>query len=510
MMPGTRSRLGKSLMFSQNGQPKDCLSANRLIRQETASSVESNHYEPLPIGRWLLECHVSCPRCHHYHRASELKIDICGDKSRVSPVVCESCKEPWAAFGNRNSTQLSLLSVVTVVPDPVEREVHRALVEIIRPATAMATSILANDSGAFCNAVRSSAVLEMNAAASRSSSAKHSGSQRRYSLRATSAISRVARGGGPSTRHFPLANLRQRLASRLSTLHRSGTAKSPVKLQIPNVLPVSVEASLQPSTTRGHAEARDRAHIQSHRAHPTNGDATAMPTLSSEAEAFIEEIKDDINEFMSQEDRIKWARKKFTDFRMRRTRANIQQESYVIDTASLASLEALSQSPASQLSRHHSIDVLIGSHRGEFDGLYGADLVPDIQRDSISERSSEVTTMVGDEYTRTRAAWQGLRPQERRDSGSSRPLSIQSVSRSQHIHQGRAEARHSQDFAIDAAAARNISNTRARNSHRWSGGSAPRISGEALRSQIPLPGTLYEEQGRNDGDQSNTIPTPQP
>jgi hypothetical protein len=92
-------------------------------------------YKPLPVGCWRIPFHGNCPRCHHYHKAVEIKVKVTSNPSRVSYVHCEHCNDKWAAFGGRNSTKVSLLSTATSDPDPIEEGVRYSLIDIVNMVT---------------------------------------------------------------------------------------------------------------------------------------------------------------------------------------------------------------------------------------------------------------------------------------------------------------------------------------------------------------------------------------
>jgi hypothetical protein len=58
----------------------------------------SDQYSPLPPGRWLMDLHGSCPKCHHQHNAVKVTIDTSHGGWSTSQVLCEGCKEIWLPF----------------------------------------------------------------------------------------------------------------------------------------------------------------------------------------------------------------------------------------------------------------------------------------------------------------------------------------------------------------------------------------------------------------------------
>lgn len=119
------------------GSPLD----TSLVRHDSTSSDGSHKYSPLKPGRWIVNVHGNCPKCRHHHSAVEVKVKVPrhGEASHVSNIHCEKCNEKWVAFGARNATEISLLSAVTIEPDPLEREVRYRLIDIVRAATAVAS-----------------------------------------------------------------------------------------------------------------------------------------------------------------------------------------------------------------------------------------------------------------------------------------------------------------------------------------------------------------------------------
>jgi len=108
-------------------------------RFSRTDSSARDTYAPLPPGRWTLDLHGNCSRCHRYHKSVRFKVEIFHDPEITTYVRCQKCNEKWLAIGGRNSSQLSLLSVNTVQPDPVAAELRHSLVNMVRATTALAT-----------------------------------------------------------------------------------------------------------------------------------------------------------------------------------------------------------------------------------------------------------------------------------------------------------------------------------------------------------------------------------
>ncbi|KAF2873947.1 hypothetical protein BDV95DRAFT_317228 [Massariosphaeria phaeospora] len=103
-------------------------------RHHSVSTASSSKYIPIPPGHYILPFHGSCPRCHHYHKAVEIRIKIHEDPSRTSHIHCEACQAKWLSFGGHN-TCISLLSTQTAELDHVEQDFRSGLVDVVRSAT---------------------------------------------------------------------------------------------------------------------------------------------------------------------------------------------------------------------------------------------------------------------------------------------------------------------------------------------------------------------------------------
>lgn len=115
----------------------------RTTRQNTRDSIESDRCIPLAPGFYKIPFHGNCPRCHHRHIAAEVKVEITIGYTKPSYVHCEVCNEKWVAVGGRNSTCISLLSTLTVAPDPIETDARRAIIDMVRSISSVASPILA-------------------------------------------------------------------------------------------------------------------------------------------------------------------------------------------------------------------------------------------------------------------------------------------------------------------------------------------------------------------------------
>lgn len=106
-------------------------------RYDTVSTTSSG--VSLPPGHWTVPISGNCPRCHHHHRSINVHIKNADNSNGILDVHCEKCNKLWIGPGGRNSTRVSLASVETVDPPPLEPEARTTLVHMIRNATRVAT-----------------------------------------------------------------------------------------------------------------------------------------------------------------------------------------------------------------------------------------------------------------------------------------------------------------------------------------------------------------------------------
>lgn len=111
------------------------------VRRTSTSSTGSGR--PLPFGHWTLPVSGNCPSCHHHHRSVKVHILPFQSSSEVVDLHCEKCDKLWLAPGRRNITRLSLASVETIDPPPVESEARKALAYAIRSVNRVASLSIA-------------------------------------------------------------------------------------------------------------------------------------------------------------------------------------------------------------------------------------------------------------------------------------------------------------------------------------------------------------------------------
>ncbi|KAH8728160.1 hypothetical protein GQ44DRAFT_769677 [Phaeosphaeriaceae sp. PMI808] len=131
-MADPTSTLDERLQSPSTGPIHSFPEIRQPVRRYTSSS--NGTYSPLPPGRWTLDIHGNCPRCHHHHNSVQVKVKVTPDVSHVSHVHCEKCNETWAAFGGRNTTRISLLSVASTEPNPVEMEIRYRFIDVVKAA----------------------------------------------------------------------------------------------------------------------------------------------------------------------------------------------------------------------------------------------------------------------------------------------------------------------------------------------------------------------------------------
>ncbi|RAR14498.1 hypothetical protein DDE83_002070 [Stemphylium lycopersici] len=108
-----------------------------LARYDTVSSTGSA--ARLPQGNWALNISGVCSTCHRHYKSLQVHVKVSDDSTHVGDVHCTKCRRLWLAFGRVNVTRLSLLSVISTEPHPMETTFHNTLVHMIRSANLVAT-----------------------------------------------------------------------------------------------------------------------------------------------------------------------------------------------------------------------------------------------------------------------------------------------------------------------------------------------------------------------------------
>lgn len=101
-----------------------------LARHDTSSSTGSA-LRP-PHGNWALNISGVCSKCNHYNSSLQVHVRISDDSTQSGDIYCKRCRGLWEVFGKNNATRLSLLSAISMEPDPIEAEFRGTLVQMIR------------------------------------------------------------------------------------------------------------------------------------------------------------------------------------------------------------------------------------------------------------------------------------------------------------------------------------------------------------------------------------------
>ncbi|KAF2008982.1 hypothetical protein BU24DRAFT_415341 [Aaosphaeria arxii CBS 175.79] len=134
----------QSLSFNAEGVEERRRVSLQASTRASSSTSNSSLYGAIPPGFYKIPIHGSCPRCHHRHEATEIKIKITSGYAQASHINCENCNEQWMALGGANATCISLLSEATNEPDQVDTDYRRALINMVRSMSAIASPVLSN------------------------------------------------------------------------------------------------------------------------------------------------------------------------------------------------------------------------------------------------------------------------------------------------------------------------------------------------------------------------------
>jgi hypothetical protein len=500
-----------------------------LSRRDTASSAGSGLYEPVPTGRWLLDFHGNCPRCHHQHNSVQIKINVSKDASRVSRIRCEECKEDWVAFGGRNTTRISLLSTTTMKPDPVEKEVRQTLINMVKSATAIASPFLAG----IPEASPSDVPRRRTAQQSSDSGIQHLSPlsttarvsfqiplrQQQVNVEPVSSSKFVTGDRNDNSFQRSTSALKRKVAAGISFLRRANLKKrremsqsSPVVTKSKGERPGdNIPSEEVPATTASASvsntprEQPDTQGFPSEQAEVISD----QPPTSAQANEFIAGLDNDLIGAMNEAERTRWARTKLAEFKAGRKVIAPPPQPTMVDSSTQVSNSELPHVSFLRPWQRRSIESLgLGSHFGYFDRFRASDLSLRTRPLSMAERTSEAITLVNDDSTVTasvRNSWPGFLQSERGGSGSPRPLSVQQ------LRQPRSDARYSFDSTATGAAVRSSSTMRGSNT-RWSRNSLGRsslvgFSGMMSRTSIHLP---LREGDDTENDSSSPPPPPLP
>ncbi|KAF9695437.1 hypothetical protein EKO04_006428 [Ascochyta lentis] len=465
------------------------LSVPTSVRRDSSSSYSSDAYSPLPPGRWNLNLHGNCPKCHHHHSFARFKVNIPSNPNITTHVRCQACDAKWLAIGGRNATQLSLLSINSLTPDPAVETVRYSLVHMIRTTTALATlspvlaGIAESPASSTPSRQHSTRIAQVNETRINTSSTKIPGksvpiqlpgsvgfdsplsvrpiTNQKYGLWTGRHISHFKESMGIRFPAFHRANLRTRF----------GITKPPkMSVRRWGKQPISTPMVAEHVTDSDHApdlSLSGEASQGCQAGGPTARDFEPDKTYDSSDTAiqFLQNLASETTHLalMTEKEKAVWVRAKYTEFKNRIDVAGDVGDPMpqLVQLADLISRQG-----------RGSDELLgLGSHLAAFDEYRPRDSF------SISERTSEAETAVDDTtaISLPRYSLVDFLQRERRGSGSPRPHSM-TASTLQPLRRGRREVRFSMDSAVTGEVRRSSSIPRSTATDRYSQSSAVRTS----------------------------------
>lgn len=308
--------------------------------QANTSQPGSDDCKPLPVGSWILPVHGACPRCHHYHKAVQVKIKVTQDPNQASYIHCENCKDPWAAFGARNSTQISLLSTATTEPDSIENEVRHKLIDIVKIATAKASLGTLDTSMGSEPLHQPPAIASAKDIPSTSSRPNDNGTvagqaQQHHSHKPTmpSFESPLASSEQRSTLSRLFSKVKTKIAARIPRLYRDHAILSSEIIESPRIsaiqfdqpdVRVPLRTTVETIPTTPLIEVSQLQDGRGHQDNPALVLSTATRNKSAklaEVATFIASLDASVLEAMTEDERNRWMRKAYTDFKVRNRRS---------------------------------------------------------------------------------------------------------------------------------------------------------------------------------------------
>lgn len=483
------------------------------VRRDSSSTFSSEAYSPLPPGRWTVNLHGNCSKCHHHHSHALFRIKVPKDTTISTHVNCQRCQQKWLVIGGPNATQLSLLSTETIGPDPAAARIQYSLVNMIRPMTALATlsPVLAGiaessakpsrkpsihvsltdqfgDEGSAALPPRISLRLSQRQECAPQQSPQPArllaepslrpNTTQRYSLMTGRRVSNLKEN---LTMRFPglhRASLRSRLGSiRQSKLSARRLGKQPATDPLVSEVVASAASASQDVIT---TEALD-AELQSEVLQEKSRSIKSLATSDGAAARFLDNLaKDQTNlDSLTEKEKAAWVRARYTEFK-----ENYQNSTRVVGSSSLMASDATcgesrqGQSLNSEWQRGrqpHELDGL-GSHFGAFDEFWPNQPSPGTGSFSISsDRTSDCETAV-DNATAIRAPRYTEVDRLQRERHGSRSPGPDPVTAHTMRRLRRNEIRFSMDSAVIREAVRSTSRPRSAATDRHSQGSAPRSS----------------------------------
>lgn len=452
-----------------------------LARHNTSSSTGSA-LRP-PPGNWAINISGVCPSCHHHHRSLQVHVRISDDSTQVGDVYCKRCRRLWLAFGNANGTRLSLLSTISIEPDPTENEFRSTLIHMIRsvtPIAALSPTLTAIPEATSAGPSRETSVRStagrgdqrptgnnLNATAKKTAEDAPGGHEynKHYlanGRRMLFSVKQKARAGFFKSRNIPfgLARWFSRRETLESRNHEHNLAYAPID--------APPTTAISPPLVQENTGVQEETSVNFD---PAALDVSASAANATDALASLKALDPQALQNLPHEQRISWARKQLTDFRARHS--SVTAYKTVADTGNNECV-----------SRRHSALAYIGGGFSPYDdwGIYGeGDRTLNGRPLSMSETHiSEADTLVDGASISSspRHIFVGTLHRDPRRSLSPGRLSVRSTVGVQdwsQIHQSRAEARRSVDSTATGGAVRSITTPR-NHAHRLSRNSIHRTS----------------------------------
>jgi hypothetical protein len=316
--------------------------------QPTAPLDASDVYKSLPNGCWIVPLHGSCSRCHHYHKAVQVRIKVAQDQIQASHIHCDNCKDPWVAFSARNATQVSLLSTITTEPDLIASEIRTRLIDIINRATVGAANGTLTNPSSPVLLLQPSGVARVNDnLGCHSDSITHTTSSKRHETDVVTEPARQHQHSKPTMtkpRRSSTSNKQRSNFSRiLSKVKTKITARIPMLYrgrypETPEPLTISTR-QLDKSPVRTPPAAKAEAitinmPLAEPQLHGVTGDqgtpelystgvTATEPDKLSEVATFLASLDRSALDSMTDDERKKWMRKAYTDFKSRNKRSKV-------------------------------------------------------------------------------------------------------------------------------------------------------------------------------------------
>lgn len=462
-------------------------------RRNSSSSYSSENYKQLPPGRWMLNVHGNRSRCHHHHSSARVRVNISTDRSITTHNRCQRCRAKWITFGGCNTTQLSLLSVNSNLPNPVADEVRYSLISMVRTSTPLFTlsPVLAGNvespvlpSPSRHNTIHDAWIDEASVGTPRCpAQPEDTNSPLLYS----GTIAPPPSVRPATTQKYSLStgrrisNWKESIHLRFPALHRANLSlgldlikQSRMSAKRRGKLPVRSQAVVEPD--RGWSavpnfnmqeRVRHEPHLEGQRNEVPELDS---PSTSEDAAAlFLANLASDQTHFgtMTQEEKATWVRARYTDFI--NTPTNAKDNQHLPPTATYVTADVIPPSVRNEniiSSRTPPLDLLgLGSHRGDFDGYYP------VRELNISEGTSEAGMDIDMDNT-------DLPPLEPRHplaeqlrierSGSPRPSSVSSHTVQQQQQRNWTGVRFSMDSTLTSGTVRSTSRPRSSAASRFS------------------------------------------